>query len=65
MSDVVRITNLPEPSSKELIAYKLYLDVMTAEDKNIHAAVGNPSRPDRKYLLDLYVACIRATDGLR
>lgn len=65
MADDVKVTNFPDPSSKERVAYDLYRDVMMAEGKNLGAAEGTGKRPDRKYLLDLYAECLRAAKDRR
>ncbi|WP_145915878.1 hypothetical protein [Brevundimonas naejangsanensis] len=65
MADDVRITNLPQSSAQERVAYDLYKDVMIAEGKQLGAAEGSGKRPDRKYLLDLYAECLKAAKDYR
>ncbi|WP_292229488.1 hypothetical protein [Brevundimonas sp.] len=65
MADDVRITNLPQSSAKERVAYDLCRDVMTAEGKSLGAPEGSTKRADRKYLLDLYAECLVAASDRR
>lgn len=53
--------NLKTESTEE-VAYKLYTDVVGAENHPHH----NMSASDaRKYLLDLFAECLQATRGYR
>jgi hypothetical protein len=65
MADDVRITNFPESTARERVAFDLYREVFNAEGKTLGVAEGNARRPDRKYILDLYAECLAATRGLR
>lgn len=59
MSDqTVRITNLPDTSAKERVAFDLMQKVLSEEYESVPA-------PDRKHILDLYAECLYAASGYR
>lgn len=63
MADDVKVTNWPEDGSKARVAFELMRIVMNAEKQYENTNTG--TRPDRKYLLDLYAECLTATKGHR
>lgn len=65
MAEDVKVTNWPEDSAKERVAYDLMRNVMAAEGKYEGAKADSGNKPDRKYLLDLYRECLVATKGHR
>lgn len=54
----VRISNIPQASSKERVAFDLYLEVSRAEAQDV-------KKRTRKDILDLYAECLHATLGYR
>ncbi|MCA3696499.1 hypothetical protein [Aquidulcibacter sp.] len=56
--ETVKISSLPPSSSKERVAYDLYIDVLRVEYKD-------GQKRSRKELLDLYAECLHATSGYR
>lgn len=62
MADDVKVSNWPSASTKEQVAFDLMRVVMNAEGKSEHHRDG---KPDRKYILDLYVECHEAARGVR
>lgn len=58
MAGDVRVTNFPEPSAKERVAYDLMMFLM-------RSGVKSPDGDKRKFYLDLYAECIQATSGHR
>jgi len=49
-------------NSPEYVAYRLLLDVMSAEDTSLHA--GGSKRANREYLLTTYRQCLRTVRGI-
>ena len=52
-------------NSPELIAYKLFMHIVHAEDKSLGTAPGKKSTVDRKFILDTYQECLFAVRGTR
>jgi siderophore synthetase component len=53
-------------NSPEHVAYRLLHDIANVEDKILHRSRDNPGKvADRKWVLDTYAECLRATSGKR
>jgi hypothetical protein len=65
MADKQTVVHIGENSPQE-VAYKLMQEIAKAEDKYLKSTgTGGQSKADRKWILDTYAECLRATLDLR